>query len=69
MYEHDVKRDQVLCSVHGNRLNPRQHLQLDQKSSFTQFTEQLDEIVASLRFQDEALYVKLEIARRLKEKK
>jgi hypothetical protein len=69
VYEYDAKRDQVLCSVHGNRMNPRQHLQLDQKSSFTQFTEQLDEIVASLRFQQEALYVNVEIARRGKENK
>jgi hypothetical protein len=69
VYEYDAKRDQVLCSVHGNRLNPRQHLQLDQKSAFTQFTEQLDEIVASLRFQEEALYVNVEIARKGQEKK
>lgn len=68
-YEYDAKRDQVLCTVHGNRLSPRQHLQLDQKSSFMQFVDQLDEIVASLRFQDEALYVNVEIARREKEKK
>jgi hypothetical protein len=69
VYEYDAKRDQVLCTVHGNRLNPRQELKLGEKSSFTQFTEQLDEIIASLRFQDEALYVNLEIARRGKEKK
>jgi hypothetical protein len=69
VYEYDAKRDQVLCTVHGNRLNPRQNLQLGQKSSFTQFTEQLDEIVASLRFQDEALHVNVEIARRQKGKK
>lgn len=69
VYEYDAKRDQVLCNVHGNRLDPRQHLQLDQKSSFAQFVDQLDEIVASLRFEDEALFVNVEIGRRLKEKK
>ena len=69
VYEYDAKRDQVLCTVHGNRMTPRQHLQLDQKSSFMQFVEQLDEIVASLRFQEEALYVNVEIARRQKEKR
>jgi hypothetical protein len=65
-YEYDAKLDQVLCSAHGNRLNPRQQLQLNQKSSFSQFLDSLDEIAASLRFQDEALYVNLEIARRQK---
>jgi hypothetical protein len=66
VYEYDAKRDQVMCTVHGNRLSSRQSVQVNEKSSFTEFTQSLDEIVAGLRFQDDALYVNLEIARRAK---
>jgi hypothetical protein len=66
VYEYDANRDQVLCSVHGNRLNPRQLSQLNPNSSFVQFIDGLDEILARLRFQDDGLYVNLEIARRQK---
>jgi len=62
-YTFDAERDQVLCSVHGNREHSRQHPRLDRKSSFAEFVESLDEIVASLRFQDDALIATLEIAR------
>ncbi|MBI1832256.1 MAG: hypothetical protein HYR84_12500, partial [Planctomycetes bacterium] len=65
-YEYDAKRDQVLCTVHGNRLNPRQQLQINQKSSFAQFVDSLDEIVPALRFSDEALFINIDIARRKK---
>lgn len=62
-YTFDAERDQVLCSVHGNREHSRQHLRLDRKSSFAEFVEGLDEIVARLRFQDDALITTVEIAR------
>jgi hypothetical protein len=62
-YSFQAERDQVLCSVHGNREQSRQHPRADRKPSFTEFVESLDEIVASLRFQDDALLATLEIAR------
>lgn len=68
-YVYDAKRDQVLCNVHGNRLDSRQLLQLSPKSSFAQFIEHLDEIRAGLRFGDEALFATLEIDRRVRQEK
>jgi len=62
-YTFDADRNQVVCSVHGNREQSRQHPRLDRKSSFAQFIEGLDEIVASLRFEDDALITTVEIAR------
>jgi hypothetical protein len=64
VYEYDARRDQVLCSVHGNRQDSRQHLPAGRKSSFARFLEGLDEVVARLRFEGEALYATVEIARR-----
>jgi hypothetical protein len=62
-YTFDAERDRVLCSVHGNRKNSQQHPRPDRKSSFAQFVESLDEVVARLRFRDDALIATLEIAR------
>jgi hypothetical protein len=63
-YGWDTRRDQVVCSVHGNRQQSRQHAGPDGKSSFTTFMEDIDEVVASLRFQEGALITTVEIARR-----
>jgi hypothetical protein len=63
-YEFDGKRDQVVCSVHGNRQDSRQHLPPGRKSSFTRFIEGLDEVVVRLRFEGDALYTTLDIVRR-----
>jgi len=68
VYEYDAKRDQVVCTVHGNRQDARQHLRLDQKSSFAQFIDGLDEIITRLRFEENAVHLSLEIARRAKQK-
>jgi len=62
-YSFDAERNQVLCSVHGNREQSRQDPHPDRKPSFTQFVESLDELVASLRFQDDALIATVEIVR------
>jgi hypothetical protein len=62
-YAFDAERSQVVCSVHGNREHSRQNPGLDRKSSFARFIESLDEIIASLRFQDEALIATVEIVR------
>jgi hypothetical protein len=63
VYEYDAKHDQVVCSVHGNRLDSRQHPRSDRKSSFAEFLGKLDEVVARLRFEGDALYATVEIAR------
>jgi hypothetical protein len=63
-YHFDAASDEVQCSVHGNRRAARQNPRLDRKSSFAQFVDSLDEVVATLRFQDEALITTVEIARR-----
>ena len=62
-YTYDAKRDQVECSVHGNRQQARQSPRLDRRSSFSRFFESLDEIVAGFRFKDDVLIVTVEIAR------
>jgi hypothetical protein len=69
VYEYDAPRDQVLCSVHGNRQHSRQNLGLDRRSSFAEFLEGLDEVVAGLRFDDDALHVTVEIGRRARAEK
>jgi hypothetical protein len=63
VYSFDAERNQVLCSVHGNREESRQ-LRLDgRKPSFVEFLQSIDEVVAALRFQDDALITTVEIAR------
>ncbi|MBN2022768.1 MAG: hypothetical protein JW809_08220 [Pirellulales bacterium] len=62
-YAFDAERNQVYCTVHGNREASRQNPRLDKKSAFAEFTESLDEIVASLRFEDDALITTVEIQR------
>ena len=68
-YSFDSERDQVVCSVHGNRRESRQNPRLDSESSFLQFVESLDEVVASLRFNDDALITTVEIVRSSEVKK
>jgi hypothetical protein len=63
-YAWDTRRDQVRCSVHGNRQDSRQNLRLDRRSSFAEFIDSLNEIVVSLRFQDEGMITTVEIVRR-----
>ncbi|HUT14336.1 MAG TPA: hypothetical protein VMY42_27875 [Thermoguttaceae bacterium] len=62
-YALDAERNQVVCSVHGNRTQSRQNPHLDRESAFSQFIEGLDEIVAALRFEKDALIATVEIAR------
>jgi hypothetical protein len=64
VYEYDAKRDQVVCSVHGNRQDSRQALRPGQQSSFANFVEGLDEVIVRMRFTDDALFTTVEIARR-----
>ncbi|HVC98296.1 MAG TPA: hypothetical protein VND64_31795 [Pirellulales bacterium] len=62
-YQYDRERDQVECSVHGNRQHSRQQVKLDRRSSFRVFFESIDEITASLRFNDDGLITTVEIVR------
>jgi len=62
-YAFDAQRNQVVCSVHGNREQSRQHPRADGKSSFVQFVEGLDEITTAVRFHDDALIATVEIVR------
>lgn len=57
------QHDQVLCSVHGNRQHARQQVNLARRSSFRHLFESIDEVVASLRYQDDGLIATLEIVR------
>ncbi len=63
LYAFDAEQNQVLCSVHGNRQDSRQHPLADKRPSFAQFIESLDEVVAALRFQDDALIATVDIVR------
>jgi hypothetical protein len=62
-YGWDSRRDQVMCSVHGNRQFSRQIPTEGRPTAFTRFIDSLDEVVARLRFQDDALIATVEIAR------
>ena len=66
-YRFDRERDQVVCSVHGNRQHARQQVELARRSSFRRFFESLDDITASLRYQDDGLITTVEIARAKKD--
>ena len=62
-YSFDGERNEVVCSVHGNREHSQQNPVLNPDSTFARFIESLDEIVVSLRFEDDALISTLEIQR------
>ena len=63
VYAWDDRHDQIACSVHGNRQHSRQDTKLATNSSFAEFMKSLDEVIASLRFQDDALIATVEIIR------
>jgi hypothetical protein len=63
-YHHDADRDQVFCSVHGNRRHSRQQPELGGQSSFAQLLAKFDRVTAVLRFEEEALMATVEISRK-----
>jgi hypothetical protein len=63
-YHYEADRDQVACSVHGNRRHSRQRPELGGHSSFAQLLAKIDRVTALLRFDDEALMATVEISRR-----
>lgn len=63
-YQYDAGRDEVLCSVHGNRQHSRQDIGLDRDSSFGRCIDELRQIEARLRFSNEALLTTVTIERK-----
>jgi hypothetical protein len=63
-YHYDAERNQVICSVHGNREHSRQSLGLNEKSSFAEFINSVNEITAALRFEQEAMITTITIDRK-----
>ena len=63
-YDYDAERNQVICSVHGNREHSRQALGLNEQSSFAEFINSVNEITAALRFEKEALIATVNIERK-----
>ena len=63
-YDYDAERNQVICSVHGNREHSRQSLGLNEQSSFAEFINSVDEITAALRFEQEAMITTITIDRK-----
>lgn len=63
-YRFDASRDQVFCSVHGNRERSRRSPHPERPSSFAEFIEDIDEVTAALRFEDRAVVATVEIVRR-----
>lgn len=68
-YRYDAERDQVLCSVHGNRESSRQSPPPEARSAFVKFIESTDEVVGHLRFRNDAAIATVEIVRGEAEKK
>jgi hypothetical protein len=62
-YSYDPATDQVVSSIFGNRQQPRQNATLSPNSSFARLLERLEEITATLRFEDAGLIATVEIAR------
>ena len=62
VYEYDAARDQVLCTIHGNRQNSRQNPAAG-RSSFQEFLERWEEATALLRLPDDGLFTTIELTR------
>ncbi len=62
-YRYDAERDQVFCTVHGNRQRARQTPPEEGKSSFARFVQDVEEMLAYVRFRDDAAIVTVEVQR------
>lgn len=62
-YELDGAHGALECNVHGSRSRSRQRPLLDSEASFARFLSSLDEIVATLRFEQPGLIATVEIVR------
>lgn len=62
-YSFSAQEDRVSCSLHGNRLDARQGDADVEEASFGRFMNRLEEILATLRFEEDAMIATLEIAR------
>ncbi len=63
IYAYDAAHDRVVCSVHGNRQDARQHPEPGHASSFARFLEGLEEVVVRVRFDGDAVHLMLDIVR------
>lgn len=67
-YTFDPGTSQVTCNVHGSRESSRQNATLNPNSSFARFIDSIDEVVAAVRFEDDALIATVEIDRQQPDK-
>ncbi len=63
-FVYDPGTDQVMSTIFGNRQHPKQNSTLSPKSSFARFLDRLEEITATLRFEEDGLIATVEIARK-----
>lgn len=66
-YSFEQGRDQVQCSVHGNRQSSKQNLGMNPESSFAQFFDTLKQVSADLRFREDSLITTVVIDRERKQ--
>lgn len=62
-YSYDTGTSQVVCSVHGNRESSRQNPTLNPDSSSARFIQSINQVVAYLRYTDDAMIATVEIDR------
>ncbi len=66
-YRYDPERDRVCCTLHGNRQESMQNRGSREDSSFVRFFDSLEEIRATLCFDEDHLDVKVAIERKAKD--
>ena len=62
-YHYDTGSSQIVCSVHGNRESSRQNPTLNPDSASARFIESIDQVVAFLRYEEDAMIATIEIDR------
>lgn len=62
-YSFDKGSSQIVCSVHGNRESSRQNPTLNPESSSARFLENINQVVASFRYGEDAMIATIEIDR------
>ncbi|MCA9137151.1 MAG: hypothetical protein KDB00_10340 [Planctomycetales bacterium] len=67
VYSYDSGTSQVVCSVHGNRESSRQNPALNPNSSSARFIESINQVIAFLRYEDDAMIATVEIDRNQKQ--
>lgn len=62
-YSYDTGSSQIVCSVHGNRESSRQNPTLNPNSSSAKFIESINQVVAYLRYEKDAMIATVVIDR------